>query len=278
MRYRFPRLTVAIAAIPKTGCTSVLTFLLEAETRLGWVPSPDRRAVPGVLARDTASGDASDPTAIHVDGRLVDFVVDDAAAIAAGDLVIATVRNPVDRIASFWIDKMIDGPASWQLTYQDASWFPTGFRTVQALRAPFLAFLRALKHDRSFLESDPHWAPQAWLLRDWPAELIVPTPELDRLPELLGSRLPQASFLNGMSFPRLHSTHGWLRELLLSTQARQLALDVYREDAAWLEPSGCAFSSSGSSSEDAAELDERLLRLDREVRIRRSARLARALA
>jgi hypothetical protein len=168
MFYRFPRSRVSIAATPKTGRTSILTFLVDLENRLG---------------SSEVDGNAPAP---DLDKRLKPFVIGDDSAIGEGELRLATVRNPADRIASCWLDKLVDGSAVWQAKYQSEDWFPEDFRTPEAIEASFLAFLEALRGDRDLLHSDPHWAPQSWMLRYWQASRCVTTEELADLPPSSG--------------------------------------------------------------------------------------------
>jgi hypothetical protein len=142
MFYRSPRSRVSIAATPKTGRTSILTFLVDLENRLG------------------AAEVHGNTPAQDLDKRLKPFVIGDDSAIGEGELRLATVRDPADRIASCWLDKLVDGSAVWQAKYQTEDWFPEDFRTPEAIEASFLVFLGALRGDRDLLHSDPHWAPQ----------------------------------------------------------------------------------------------------------------------
>jgi hypothetical protein len=149
MFYRFPRSRVSIAATPKTGRTSILTFLVDLENRLG-------------AAEVHGKTPAQD-----LDKRLKPFVIGEDTAIGDGELRLATVRDPADRIASCWLDKLVNGTAVWQAKYQSENWFPEDYRTPEAIEASFLAFLGALRKDSEFFHSDPHWAPQSWMLRHW---------------------------------------------------------------------------------------------------------------
>ena len=258
MFYRFPRSRVSIAATPKTGRTSILTFLVDLENRLG---APE------------AGGKTP---AQDLDKRLKPFVIGDDSATGEGELRLATVRDPAARIASCWLDKLVDGTAVWLAKHQSEDWFPEDFRTPEAIEASFLAFLGALRKDSEFFHSDPHWAPQSWMLRHWQAARCVATGELADLPPAILGRLDLPAGLAPAPMPHKHRTEAWLKPFLLTPAARALISEVYSSDYALLETHGKkpAASLTGFEPHDALKLTA----FDREVHLRRSRRLSRSLS
>lgn len=277
--YRFRHSGVSIAAPPKTGCTSVLSFLVNLETQLGLRDDATR---PGDATAGwrPAGANPSDSAGIHGDPRLKGCAVDAESPIAEGELRLATIRDPAERIASCWLDKVVDGPSAWQAKYFAESWFPQDFRTPKAVEASFLAFLAALRSDRALLHSDPHWAPQCWLLRNWQGARCITTEQLKDLPLLVMQRLNGHAGMPTPPMPHMHRTNAWLKQFLLTPQARSLIGEIYSGDDELVEnhseaPRHC---SPGPQTEFNAEDALRLPDFDRKVHLRRTRRLSESLA
>jgi hypothetical protein len=279
MFFRFPLSRVAIAAPPKTGCTSVLTFLtnleIDLESREGLTRSS--------LAADALGAgpeDSADRPNIHVDKRLKRFAVTDRSPVAPDELRLATVRDPAERIASCWLDKIVEGPSVWQAKYYAEPWFPQDFRTPEAIEASFLAFLDALKSDPGFLHADLHWAPVSWLLRHWQGARWIATTELNDLPAVIIERLGDWSARPTAVMPHMHRTEAWLKPFLLTSRAQSLINEVYADDYDLLRDR-CGIPSTshviarmGFHADDVVKLPA----FDREVHVRRSRRLSESLA
>lgn len=278
MFFRFPLSRVAIAAPPKTGCTSALTFLLnleiELESRKGLTRS-------GLAADALGAGpeDSADRPNIHVDERLKRFAVTDRSPVAPDELRLATVRDPAERIASCWLDKIVEGPSVWQAKYHAEPWFPQDFRTPEAIETSFLAFLNALKSDPGFLHADLHWAPVSWLLRHWQGARWIATAELDDLPAVISERLGTQAVRPTVAMPHMHRTEAWLKPFLLTARAQSLIGEVYADDYDLLrDHCGIAvcqvITRAGFHADDALKL----MAFDRGVHVRRSRRLSESLA
>jgi hypothetical protein len=262
MFYRFPRSRVSIAATPKTGRTSILTFLVDLENRLG------------------AAEAGGNTPALGLDKRLKPFVVLEGSAIGDGELRLATVRDPADRIASCWLDKLVNGTAVWLAKYQSEDWFPEDFRTPEAIETSFLAFLGALRKDSEFFHSDPHWAPQSWMLRHWQATRCVTTGELADLPPTILGRLDLPAGLTPAPMPHKHRTEAWLKPYLLTPAARSLIGEIYSPDYDFLEKHGKKTAAYRDASPAGFEYHDalKLAAFDREVHLRRSRHLSRSLS
>ncbi len=273
--YRFPRSRVSIAATPKTGRTSVLTYLLDLEVRLG---SEEKHSHPNALAVALRTSDENPSGAAvpHLDKRLEGYVVGEKTPVEEGELRLATVRDPADRIASCWLDKLVDGPAAWQAKYYSENWFPSDFRTPEAMEASFLTFLKALRGDHVLLRSDPHWAPQSWMLRHWRGARCVTTEELTDLPTIVTERLDALAGTPTAPMPHKHRTENWLKQFVLTPVTQSLIGEIYSLDYEFLETHCATYrpvTPSGFTAEDAL----RLPAFDREVHVRRNQRLSRSL-
>lgn len=277
--YRFPRSDVSIAATPKTGRTSVLTFLVNLEVQLGSAQTANHPNDVAIALR-SADGNPSDETALHLDKRLERFAISDRTPLGEGELRLATVRDPADRIASCWLDKVVDGPAVWQAKYCAENWFPNDFRTPEAIEASFLAFLEALREDRALLHSDPHWAPQSWMLRHWHGARCVTTEELIDLPPVIMKRLHTLSAIPTASMPHKHRTEAWLKQFVLTPDTQSLIGEIYSPDYDFLEQRCENLSASRQATRAGFDPAEalKLPAFDREVHLRRSGRLSRSLA
>ena len=277
MFYRFRLSRVSIAATPKTGSTSVLTFLLNLEEQLESSEAVSPPNAGGFAPRSADGGPSGDPP-LNLVNRLKRFAISAETPIAEREVRLAIVRDPAERIASCWLDKLVDAPAVWQAKYFAENWFPSDFRTPDAIEASFSAFLEALHGDHALLHSDPHWAPQSWMLRHWEAARWVTTEELTDLPRVIIERLDPLPEVPPM--PRKHRTETWLKQFLLTLNTESLVREIYSADYAFLAEH-CENSSmsrhathAGFDAEDALKLPA----FDREVHLRRTRTLSRSLA
>jgi hypothetical protein len=228
----------------------------------------------------TADGYPSRDTALNLVNRLNRFAVSERSPLAEGELRLATVRDPADRIASFWLDKLVAGPALWQARYYSEKWFPNDFRAPAAIESSFLAFLEALRADHVLLHSDQHWAPQSRMLRHWTAARCVMTEDLSDLPRVIIEQLGSAVEVPTAPMPHKHQTAAWLKQFLLTPRAQSLISDIYSPDYDFLEtrcanpPTSRQATRAGFDAEDALKLPA----FDREVHLRRTRTLSRSLA
>lgn len=228
----------------------------------------------------TADGEPSSDTALNLVNRLKPFAISERTSITEGELRLATVRDPADRIASFWLDKLVAGPAVWQARYHSENWFPNDFRTPQAIESSFLAFLEALRADHVLLHSDPHWAPQSRVLRHWTAARCVMTEELSDLPRVIIEKFGSAAEMPTAPMPHKHRTDAWLKQFLLTPNAQSLIGEVYSLDYDFLETRCENLQTSrhgtrtGFDAKDALKLPT----FDREVHLRRTRALSGSLA
>jgi hypothetical protein len=190
------------------------------------------------------------------------------------------VRDPAERIASCWLDKIVEGPSVWQAKYHAEPWFPRDFRTPEAIEASFLGFLNALESDPGFLHADPHWAPVSWLLRHWRGARWVTTAQLNDLPAVILERLGDQGVRPAAVMPHMHRTEAWLKPFLITSRTRPLIGEVYADDDDLLrDHCGISVGSQvltrvGSHADDVLKLPA----FDRGVHLRRSRRLSESLA
>lgn len=217
---------------------------------------------------------------MHVELRRNGFAIEAASPRVEGELRLATVRDPTDRLASCWLDKVVDAPPAWQAKYHAHTWFPEDFRTPEAIEASFMGFLEALRDDSVLLHSDQHWAPQAWMLRQWQQTTYVATEELTDLPSIVTSHLEPTVRRPPPSMPHMHRTEAWLKPFLLTPRASSLIGRIYATDYDLLKRCGEAATATrhstpaSYSAEDALKLPA----FDREVLRQRSRRLSKSLA
>lgn len=79
-----------------------------------------------------------------------------------------TVRDPIARCWSAWIDKVVRRHPEFVATFGAQDWFPGAISGPTALLDAFDHFVRALCEHPGLLAADRHWAPQHLVLQ-WPA-------------------------------------------------------------------------------------------------------------
>lgn len=129
-----------------------------------------------------------------------------------GHYVVATVRDPIDRIASVWADKVMgDGR------------MPAGLREAGVVKK--MSFLDFLLIIRKLCPNDPHVQSQGTLLGDVKPDMIIKYEELDSGWMRLRQRYLLPPLVQSNATPsRLK------RKALASEECRVIAAVVYEED------------------------------------------------
>jgi hypothetical protein len=104
----------------------------------------------------------------------------DALFAAPGWLAFTVVRDPVRRLWSAWVGKLLVHDPRFVAVYGDESWFPASPATAEDVVRAFRAFAEVLP-ERSADWHDPHWRSQAELagLDELPYRLVA---HAERLP------------------------------------------------------------------------------------------------
>ena len=154
---------------PKAMCTSMLWFLQGLQNEN--------------LASDVAHSRAPEVTrglTVHDPAmwrrtRLLDLLpAEEIEQLASeeGWFRFGLTRHPVDRLWSAWQSKLLLREPTPTSVYRTAQWFPRaprelpeGAAALDAITEDFERFVTVLAHDPELLTSDPHWAPQKYLLR-----------------------------------------------------------------------------------------------------------------
>lgn len=241
MHFFFPASDVFVTAIPKTGCTSVLNFMYAVEESItthakplqGLEYLPDFRQIhmPEIVSRFRV--DASSPRA------------EDAA------VRFATLRNPVDRALSCWVDKFVlaQGFRIFEAFY-DRPWFPWNIRSVDGISCSLDLFLRELETSPGFLLCNPHWAPQSeLLLRNIAYDFFAETTQFHGLPGALARYTPQMALFAREVVPRCHTSESNDLAILLTVDVVSRLHAIYEADYRLLDK-------LGMSSEDLSITDD----------------------
>ena len=224
MHFYFPASRVFVTAIPKTGCTSILNFLHAVDIGL-----------------DEADGESTTTRLKYLANYRQIHMTDYAGRYRVGPdsgvpreaaVRFATLRNPVDRTFSCWIDKFVlaRGDRIFK-AFHTRSWFPWEIGTVESLQGSFDAFLSELETSPRFLRCDPHWAPQADLLLplgDY--DFFVLTPQLSTVAHQLADRVRSLTGIRDQGIPRFHTTDSQDLRVLMTEQSIRRLQDLYRQD------------------------------------------------
>lgn len=237
--YFFPALRIHVGAIPKTGCTSLLNFLVAAEQ-----------------ATEAGSGRLSHPAFEYpepqmVHGRQVQdrfSIQPDDPRLADSRVGILTLRDPVDRLLSCWLDKFLLGDPWVARLYYEEAWFPNNFDSLSELRGDFTEFVRSLATDEGLLCADRHWTPQHLLRPQVEFDIHVTTPHLSAIPSLLAGVSEAFAWLEEAEFPAYNASQYDIASQVLTPSAVRLIKRIYKDDTAFCEAAQARFSSAPEPS------------------------------
>jgi hypothetical protein len=207
MDFSFPRSQVFLTAIPKTGCTSAMNFFTNLED---WLEKR-KINISEVDSCETIKIDYEDEPGMSIHEMNsksqnylvgIDFQPDVQTSIAA-------FRNPFDRFASFWFDKVIK--------LRDPHYFHFGLLnfpsfeklTLDAIRASAKNYLSQNIHDAK--NTDPHCRPQYYFYKPgMNYDLYIDTEKLSNLPKVLSEHADRYRVISNLEFPifnRLRKTY-----------------------------------------------------------------------
>jgi len=210
----FPVSGIAVARMPKAGCTSLTRWAAAVE-----------QAAAGATPVDM-------PPGIWGIKRIDE--------VPAGTLRLATLRHPVDRIVSAYANKLLRAPQGvWILSYLGQRWFPT-LRSFQEVRMHFGGFVERLATDHEFRNvANLHWRPQGVHvpnLKDF--DLVVSMERLDELPAMVAQRRPDLPWVADVPMRRENVTELMLVDYLLNPELVALIESTYAADLALLDHFG----------------------------------------
>ncbi len=142
-----------------------------------------------------------------------------------------TVRNPLTRCWSAWVDKIVGRHPEFRSTFVDQAWM---WRTItpDTMLDAFAEFVAALHTSPRLLAADRHWAPQSRVLHLglFPYDMVGRTEQLSEVIDRWSAEtgLDVASVLEKVGRRNARSLP-YPAGLLADTTVNQLC-DVYRED------------------------------------------------
>ena len=169
-------LQLVYVPVPKAGSTAMLWALLELSEldREEFVRSPKLEVTRALTIHDTAIWGPR-----H---RLEAY--DGHAIFDSPDwLTFTIVREPVGRIWSAWVSKILLRDPRFVVAYGEEDWFPEPPGTAQDVLRAFRSFVEVLP-GRPVEWHDPHWSSQAELagVGDLPYDVVA---RVEKLPEEL---------------------------------------------------------------------------------------------
>lgn len=246
----FPAARLALARVPKAGCTSLTRWANEVETAL---LAPGGTATPRNGIRLASIAEAS-----------------------PGTLRVTTLRHPVDRVVSVYANKIMASPAEeWIFRYLRAPWYPR-LESLAEVRSGFRRFVERLASDDQFLEGENiHWRSQSLTVPDIAAfDLVLPTSRLVELPTLVAGLRPDLAVAAAVPMKKENAADTALADFLLEPDLVATIERVYEDDLALLDRHGIdrAFRRPVGRLPDASfDVDAELqrLRTDRRVEYHR---------
>lgn len=236
----FPLAGLALARVPKAGCTSLTRWANAVEEAL---------VKPGLPA--------TPKNGLHVAA---------IAEVPAGTLRVTTLRHPVDRVVSVYANKILASPAGeWIFRYLRAPWYPR-LESLAEIRVGFRRFVEKLAADGAFLRTENiHWRPQVLTVPDIAAfDVVLPTSRLAELPALVAARRPDLAVATATPMKRENAADTALADFLLEPDLVATLERVYAADLDLLDRHGIgrAFRRPvGRTPEAGFDVDAELTRL-----------------
>ncbi|MBU3693449.1 MAG: sulfotransferase family protein [Rhodocyclaceae bacterium] len=210
----FPLARLALARVPKAGCTSLTRWANEVERSLA---APRQPATPR--------------NGLHLSC---------IAAAPPGTLRVTTLRHPVDRVVSVYASKILASPVGeWIFRYLRAPWYPR-LESLTEIRSGFRRFVETLAADAGFLRGENiHWRPQSLTVPDIAAfDLVLPTSRLDELPAIVAALRPDLAPSAAVQLNRENAAGTPLADFLLEPDLVRTIERVYADDLALLDRHG----------------------------------------
>ena len=149
-------LQLVYVPVPKSGSTAMLWALLELSEldRGDFASSPKLEVTRALTIHDTRIWGSR-----HLlDGRDARTLFDSPEWLA-----FTIVREPVRRIWSAWVSKILLRDPRFVTTFGDEAWFPEPPSSAEDVVRSFRSFVEVLPQ-RTADWHDPHWSPQAELI------------------------------------------------------------------------------------------------------------------
>ena len=215
MDFYFPRCDIHLTAIPKTGCTSVMTFFTALEEFLEsqFKTLGETTQIPKLdysFLKDVGN--------IHALNSPVwkYFIQNPLDILSQNVFRIAILRNPFQRFISFWFDKVVNmsDPYYAKIAIELLPLAPViSLREMQKYAEKFI-----LNLDEEF-SLDPHFRPQILFLNSKVKyDLIMETEELIYLPSRFSNLDPKFQNLKDLEIPKFNISEHSQKDAFLSIE------------------------------------------------------------
>lgn len=264
--FYFDRIPLVIGVAPKTGATTTLRFLYELQQT-----GTSREPI------DIFESHDQEQISNHLFDNVGQFRLSADAAVPSDVAKVAILRNPTERIASSWIDKILAWPA---LSYQffDEPWFPDRIFSSSDLESKYKEFLRALNDDVRCRNA--HWDPVVPQYGGVQFDKWVRTDDLALFCQVLVELGVLPTQWKGVLLPSLNRSSKLLLNFLVrGTQSWRLPSRYETDSRLWhaLQPSAIAESPTLEYQRNALSENE-LLRAVNRVRVKQLKQSGLAMA
>jgi hypothetical protein len=227
--YFLPKSRIAFTIIPKTGCTTLLNYLIGIEEALGSELAANKAVNYPELAIHESTTDSKYLVKELVSGE------------AEAETRVLILRNPYLRALSVWANKLLYAQSDFAIfqRLRSESFTPVDFHTLADLNDSFEGFLTRLLQDKAFLDSDRHWRPQSTFFNSLAEyNIVIETASLSSLQEKLASRTDLAKFVEQRPVPKFNSTNRSVLSLIGTEKSWSLIEKVYEQDFQFLKQAG----------------------------------------
>jgi hypothetical protein len=237
MDFYFPRTGIFLTTIPKTGCTSVMTYFTAIETFLeenGLTSFPPEGRIDFFLDFEIYKN-------IHFDGSKANkFRVCNNYKLENDEIIsIATYRNPFERFGSFWFDKVV--------RMGDFNYFnfaQNELSTLQVLDSNLIRSAAKKFISRNINSSgivDQHFNQQHVSIRqDLAYDFYIETKDLKSLPGMLSQKNSVFECLRKVEFIQLNKTPFSVMAGFYDRELVELVATYYSKDLEILKNLGFA--------------------------------------
>jgi sulfotransferase famil protein len=166
-------------------------------------------------------------------------------------LICCIARHPVSRLWSAWQSKVLMREPHYAQHYAHRPWFPRIPQRLGDIAVDFRRFIKALQDEDGLIDTDPHWQPQAVLLRveTFPYTHVGRLEELGTTLRLIEKHLRDQGWQGKLSLARENTTVLPLAAARLGSQTVHAIERLYISD---LE----AFGYSTVASDSVPDKDE----------------------